>query len=282
MTPTLTVLMTTYHGTSAADFERSVASITDQTRSPDQFLIIVDGPVPDDLDAAIRAAQEGTRGVEVEWLPENLGSGPASQVGLDRATGDFVARQDSDDISLPERLERQMRLIAEHSLDLVGSSLLEFEGSPDNVVGLRSAPETQEGINARLKVNNPINNPSVVFRRELAVRVGGYVDVPYHEDYDLMARLLVAGARAENIAEPLVLFNAGDGMVSRRAGRQMLKHELAMQRRLKEAGVIGPVLFARNLVLRGTFRLLPGWMIRPVYGALFRRDHVPVAPVTRA
>jgi glycosyltransferase involved in cell wall biosynthesis len=273
--------MTTYRGTSAADFERSVASILGQTRSPDQFLIVVDGPVPDDLDAAIRAARDGGHGVEVEWLPENVGSGLASQAGLARATGDFVARQDSDDISLPHRLERQMQLVDEHSLDLVGSALLEFEGSPDHVVGLRSAPETQEGINARLKVNNPMNNPSVVFRRELAVRVGGYVDVPYHEDYDLMARLLVAGARAENIAEPLVLFNAGDGMVSRRAGRQMLKHELAMQRRLRSTGVIGPVLFVRNLVLRGSFRLLPGWLVRPAYSVLFRREPVAAASGTR-
>ena len=53
MPPTLTVLMTTYHGTSVEELERSIASITGQTRTPDEFLVVVDGPVPQPLDDAL-------------------------------------------------------------------------------------------------------------------------------------------------------------------------------------------------------------------------------------
>jgi glycosyltransferase involved in cell wall biosynthesis len=273
VSPTLTVLMTTYHGTTSMELRRAVASIASQSRPPDELVIVVDGPVPPELDAAIDEVAASSPVVRVERLPRNLGNGPASQRGLELATGDFVARQDSDDVSLPHRLERQLETVREHDLDLLGTALLEFHDDPDQVVGVRAAPVTPEAIAARLRINNPMNHPSVVFRRSLALEVGGYLDVPFHEDYDLWARMLAAGARAENLSEPLVLFNAGDGMLSRRGGWGMLRHEWTMQRRLYDMDVIGPVLLARNLLLRGAFRVIPGRLLAPVYALLFRRSH---------
>lgn len=263
--------MTTYHGTSVADFERSVDSVVGQTRPPEEFLVVVDGPVPDALDAAIGRAQEAHPALRVERLPRNVGSGLASARGLELATQDFVARHDSDDVSLPTRLERQLERVEAHGLDLVGSSMLEFRGDPEHVLGLRAVPTSHAAIVRRLPMNNPVNNPTSVFRRELALGVGGYADLRYMQDYDLFARMLAAGARAENLDEPLVLFNAGDEMISRRGGWRMLRHEWAIQRRLREAGVIGTPRLALNLVLRGAFRLVPGRLLGPVYALLFRR-----------
>jgi len=264
--------MTAYHGTTAAEFRRSVASILSQTRSPDEFVLVVDGPVPPQLDAAIEEVAAANPMVRVERLPENVGNGLASQRGLEVATCDFVARQDSDDVSLPSRLEQQMAAVHERDLDLLGTAVLEFEDDdPTRVVGVRSAPLTPRAIATRLRINNPMNHPSVVMRRALALEVGGYQHVQFHEDYDLWARMLTAGARAENLAEPLVLFNAGGGMLSRRGGWRMLRHEWTMQRRLHALGVVGPVLVVRNLALRGAFRVIPGRLLAPVYAALFRR-----------
>ena len=106
--------------------------------------------------------------MRVERLPVNVGSGLASARGLELATGDYVARHDSDDVSLPQRLERQMAAVEERGLDLVGAEMLEFEGSPDHVIGRRTAPTSHEAIVRRLRLNNPVNNPTVVFRRELS------------------------------------------------------------------------------------------------------------------
>ena len=271
MPPTLTVLMTTYHGTSVEELERSIASITGQTRPPEEFLVVVDGPVPQPLDDALVAATAAHPGIRVERLPRNVGSGLASARGLELATGDFLARHDSDDVSLPHRLERQMAAIHDRHLDVVGSSMLEFEGTPDHVVGLRRTPRTHEQIVARMRLNNPINNPTAVFRRQLALDVGGYADLRYMQDYDLFARLLAAGARAENLDEPLVLFNAGDGMISRRGGWRMLPNEWDVQRRLRDTGTIGTVLLVRNMIVRGAFRIIPATLLKKVYAVLFRR-----------
>lgn len=272
MPPTLTVLMTAYHGTSVEELERSVASITGQTRPPEEFLVVVDGPVPPGLDAAIDAAAAAHPSIRVERLPVNVGSGLASARGLELATGDYVARHDSDDVSLPQRLEHQMTAVEERGLDLVGAEMLEFEGSPENVIGLRTAPRTHEQILRRLRVNNPVNNPTVVFRRALALEVGGYADLRYMQDYDLFGRLLAGGARAENLGEPLVLFNAGDAMISRRGGWRMVRADLDVQRRLRDTGAFGNVVLARNMVGRAAFRVIPPTLLKRVYGLVFRRS----------
>ena len=265
--------MTTYHGTTVQELERSVASITGQTRPPEEFLVVVDGPVPEALDAALATAAAAHPALRVERLPRNVGSGLASARGLELATGDFVARHDSDDVSLPHRLEREMEAVEQHDLDLVGSAMLEFEGSPQNVIGVRRNPRTHEQITKRMRLNNPINNPTVVFRRRLALDAGGYADLRYMQDYDLFARMLAAGARAENLDEPLVLFNAGDGMIARRGGWRMLPHEWDVQRRLRDTGTIGNALLARNMVVRGAFRVIPPTLLKRVYAVLFRRGH---------
>ena len=190
-----------------------------------------------------------------------------------------MARHDSDDVSLPHRLEREMAAVEQHHLDLVGSAMLEFEGTPENVIGVRRNPRTHEEIANRMRLNNPINNPTVVFRRRLALDAGGYADLRYMQDYDLFARMLAAGARAENLDEPLVLFNAGDGMIARRGGWRMLPHEWDVQRRLRDTGTIGTVLLARNMVVRGAFRVIPPTLLKKVYAVLFRRGHdAPAVP----
>lgn len=265
--------MTAYRGTTVEELERSVASITAQTRAPEQFLVVVDGPVPPALDAALAAAAAAHPTLCIERLPRNVGSGLASARGLALASGDFVARHDSDDVSLPHRLEVEMDAVRQRGLDLVGSAMLEFEGTPDHVVGVRRNPRTHDQIAARMRLNNPINNPTAVFRRQLALDAGGYADLPFMQDYDLFARMLAAGARAENLDEPLVLFNSSDAMLARRTGWRMLPHEWRLQRRLRNTGTIGNVLLVRNLVVRGAFRLIPARPLKRVYALLFRREN---------
>lgn len=270
MAPSLTVLMTVYHGTAVAELERSVDCIVGQTRPPEELLVVVDGPVDPGLDAVLDRAAAAYPCVRVERLPHNVGSGLASARGLALATGDFVARHDADDISVPERLERELAAIKEQGLDIVGSAMTEFTGSPDHVLGTRGAPLTHGEIVARARINNPINNPTSVFRRELAVSVGGYADLRYMQDYDLFARMLVAGARAANLPESLVQFNAGEGMLGRRAGRHMLHWEWVLQRRLRDAGLVSTPVMVRNLALRSAFRLMPRRLMATVYDRLFR------------
>lgn len=269
----LTVLMTVYYGTTREEFDRAVSGVLEQTLPADEFLIVADGPLTPEVGVALVAAEEH-QSVRVLRLPVNVGSGTASQHGLAEAQGEFVARQDADDVSLPHRLEREMAAIRDRGLDMVGSAMLEFIGSPDNLIGIRGAPSDLRAILRRARMNNPINNPTVVFRRELALEVGGYSDLRYMQDYDLFVRMLLGGAQAANLSEPLVMFNVGNGMLARRAGPTMLKHEWALQQQLIRNGMVGRLGAARNLVLRGTFRMLPAPLLERAYAWLFRRRAV--------
>ena len=193
--------MTTYAGTTVPEFERSVTSIMAQTRRPDEFLIVVDGPVLPDLDRSIEQAALDHPQIRVEPLPTNVGSRLASgAVGL--ATGDFLARHDSDDVSLPKRLELEMRAIDERGLDIVGSSMAEFAGSPEQVVGIRRVPLTHEAIVARMRFNSAINNPSVIFQqaRRPCGRLRGPAVHPGLRPLHPDAR--AAGARAGTLLNP--------------------------------------------------------------------------------
>ncbi len=88
------------------------------------------------------------------------------------------------------------------------------------------------------------------------------------EDYLLFARMLAAGARPANLAEPLVNYRVGAGAYARRGGQRLLRSELALQRRLRRLGFTTPLQYARNLVVRGGYRLIPEQIRRVAYRAL--------------
>jgi glycosyltransferase involved in cell wall biosynthesis len=277
----LTVLMTIYAKVSVEEFLRSIGSVLDQTLPPDEVVVVEDGPLPDALRRTVDLVAHEHSLVRLIRLPVNGGSGVASAAGLLAARGDLVARMDADDVSLPHRFERQVALIQRDALDICGSSVQEFHGSPDHVVGLRRLPASQAAIERYSRINSPFNNPSVVLRRDLALQVGGYHDMRYMQDYDLFARMLAAGARVANIDEPLVLFSADTQMLARRSGWEMVRREWNLQRRLRRYGTIGRLGLARNLVLRSVFRLLPAPLLAQSYRRLFHRateGHDATAP----
>jgi glycosyltransferase involved in cell wall biosynthesis len=241
------------------------SSVQEQTRPPDHVVIVRDGPVPGPLASAITAlAAASPVPTDVLELAENGGLGPALDAGLAACRHDVVARMDADDISLPHRFAVQLPII-ESGIDLVGSGLLEFGADPDDLVGTRTPPVDPADIAARARFADPFNHPTVVYRRDLVRAVGGYSDFALMEDYLLWAKLLVAGARVANVAEPLVKYRVGAGAYARRGGWRQLRAELAVQRRFRQLGFTTRAQFARNVVLRGGYRLVPERLRRTAY-----------------
>lgn len=241
------------------------SSVQEQTRRPAEVVIVRDGPVPPALAAALAALVDGSPvPVRVLELPRNGGLGPALDAGLAACRFGVVARMDADDLSLPHRFAVQLPLI-EAGLDLVGSGLVEFGDHPDEIVGTRTPPTDPADIAVRARFADPFNHPTVVYRRDLVRAVGGYSDFALMEDYLLWAKLLVAGAKVANVAEPLVKYRVGAGAYARRGGWAQLRAELAVQRRFRELGFTTRRQWARNVVLRGGYRLVPEGLRRLAY-----------------
>jgi len=270
----LSVVLPVYAGVAAQHLAAALDSIAAQTLPAREVLVVEDGPLTAEQHAVLDDFAARQPGVVRVALPVNRGAGVANQAGLEAATGAWVAKADADDVLVPHRFERQVAALRESGADLCGSAMWEFDEDPDRPVRLRVNPLDHDAIARRMRFNNPINHPTVVYRRGLALEVGGYPTMRFMQDYDLFARLLAGGARMTNLEEPLVLFRAGDTMRKRRSARGYLGLELELQRRLRSYGVIGPVTMARNLAVRWTFRLLPQRLIRTTYSRFLSK---PVA-----
>jgi glycosyltransferase involved in cell wall biosynthesis len=269
------LLVSVYDGDRPDYLRRALRSaIADQTVRPDQVVIVRDGPVRQELAECLDELQAASP-VPVTFVPleHNSGLGPALNAGLAASWFDVIARMDADDVAMPHRFEVQMALIAD--ADIVGSGLLEFVTDTDDVVGQRVPPTDPSHIARYARAHDPFNHPTVVYRRQAVLDAGGYGDLPLMEDYALFARMLQQGARAVNVVEPLVYYRVGATAFKRRGGIGLLRSELRLQREFRRNGFISRAEYARNVLARGSYRLIPWWLRRAIYRPLVgvaRRD----------
>lgn len=266
MSEQFSLLLSVWAGDNAADLTQAFRSTVDeQTRQPDQVVVVRDGPVSDEvarcLDELVRTSPVKT---DLVTLEENVGLGPALDAGLAHCTYDVVARMDADDMSLPHRFDVQLPVI-ESGVDIVGSALLEFGDDPADVVGRRTPPLEPDQIVRYSRFHDPFNHPTVVYRASAVRAVGGYQDLPLMEDYLLFAKMIANGARVANIAEPLVCYRVGAGAYARRGGVGLLRSEIRLQRRFRELGFTTRAQFVRNVLVRGGYRLVPEAARRTAY-----------------
>jgi glycosyltransferase involved in cell wall biosynthesis len=161
-------------------------SVLAQTFQNFEFLIIDDGST--DASANIVRSYKDSR-IRLEHNGKNLGLIATLNKGLELARGEYVARMDCDDISLPERLAVQARVMDENkSWGACGAWIKIFDGSGDRLVQPYSTdPDT---LICELLFNPPMAHPSVIFRRELFGTLGLRYDASYKnaEDYELWYR----------------------------------------------------------------------------------------------
>jgi glycosyltransferase involved in cell wall biosynthesis len=269
-TATLSVVLPVYAGAPVAFLGPALASVAAQTRPADQVVVVEDGPLPpahrDVLERAGRALP-----LERVTLPTHRGVSAALQAGLTAATGTWVARADADDLLLPERFDRQLAELDSSAPDVLGTAMYEFEDDPDHPTALRRMPRTHEAIRRMMRTANPINHPTVMFRREAAVEAGGYRGPDGLEDYDLWVRLSLQGARFHNLAEPLVRFRSDQALLDRRRSAALLRAEVQLQRRFVEYGFENRPRAVLNVLVRNGYRVLPPRVMRRVNRLVFSR-----------
>jgi glycosyltransferase involved in cell wall biosynthesis len=264
------LLISVYDGDRPDYLRRALRSaVDDQTLRPDQLVIVMDGPVHDELACCLDELTERSP-VPVTLVPleSHSGLGPALDQGLAASHYDIVARMDADDVAMPHRFEVQLPLMA--NADIVGAGLLEFVTDTDHIVGRRVPPTDPRQIARYARLHDPFNHPTVIYRRQAVMAAGGYGDLPLMEDYALFTRMLMTGARAVNVAEPLVFYRVGATAFKRRGGTGLLRSELRLQREFLRSGFVSPAGYVRNVLVRGSYRLVPWQLRRAVYRVLVR------------
>ena len=185
------------------------------------------------------------------FLPENKGLGNALKEALAHSSYELVARMDSDDISYPYRFQAQLAAFqAQPDLDVVGGSITEFVGEPENVTGERTVETENAAILADMKKRCAMNHVSVMYKKSSVMRAGGYLDWHYNEDYYLWIRMMEADCAFGNVPYPLVNVRTGADMAARRGGMKYFKSEKGLQDYMRAHKLISFPRWAYNVLLR--------------------------------
>ena len=201
------VLMPVYCKDNVEYLKLAIDSMINQTLKPDEIVIVKDGKIPSLLEEVINDAKKKFSKIVEVQLKTNVGLGLALNEGLKVCKNELVARMDADDISLPERCEKQVLMFEKNKkLDIVGCPVLEFSDNSNNIIGRRSVPLTNEEIYKYSKKRDAFNHPTVMYKKSKVLNCGGYGDYRKNQDTDLWIKMLSSGAKTMNIDEDLFLF----------------------------------------------------------------------------
>ena len=200
--PRISVIMPAYNA--ANHLPAAIESILQQTL-PDFELVIVDDCSTDDSWDVVRAYAKQDRRVIAQRNPRNRGQGFTANRCIELSRTPLIARMDHDDVSLPTRLQRTVRVFDEHrEVGLVGSAYCRWNGGKHLVV--RRPPRDHVGLVWKHLFGCALCHSAVAFRRTLFKNDEVvYQDLPGTADYELWVRLL-GRTRGATIPEPLVLY----------------------------------------------------------------------------
>lgn len=266
------VLMSVYYKEQPQYLKDSIQSMIDQTVTSNDFVLVCDGKLSDELNEVIDLFNTEYQGeFNVIRLPENRGQGYALNVGLSHCKNSLIARMDSDDIAYPSRCELQLKCF-NNDVDIVSAAVEEFLNDINNIVATRVLPETHEEILKFSKRRNPFNHPCVMFRKEAVLKAGNYQDFYLYEDYYLWMRMLKIGAIGYNIQLPLLYMRAGKDMYKRRGGYKYFISSRNFQKFLLDNRIIGFGRYTYNVILRFLAQVIVGDSIRGFFFRLFMRS----------
>ena len=208
------VLMSVYKNENPLFFKEAIDSVLNQTYKPSEIVLVEDGKLPKKLESIIQEYESKYNFLRVVRFSKNRGLGPALNDGIKECKYDYIARVDTDDICRKNRFEVQMNYLIEHpNVDIVGSNMNEYDETMKNVISKKIVPETHEEISKYLKKRNPMNHPTVIYKKNKVLEVKSYEDYPYFEDYYLWAKMMKNGCIFYNIQDALYDFRGGSSMI---------------------------------------------------------------------
>ncbi len=197
--------------------KEAVESILNQTFHDFEFIIINDCST--DLSSSILSDFANTDNRIVLLSNEsNMGLTKSLNKGLDIAKGEYIARMDSDDISVSTRLEKQVLFLDQHPEYSFVSCIGQYIDENGTFEQLRKFPETNDEIYKMMPKVDAVMHPGVMFRRADIEKIGNYCeDFRVVQDYDLWFRGMAAGYKFYNIQEPLLLFRRNESYNKRKS-----------------------------------------------------------------
>lgn len=244
---------------------------TEQTRKPDQIVLVEDGILTQELYEIIEHWKKiiGSKLTILE-NKKNKGLALALNDGINACTGDLIARMDSDDIAMPNRLKMEEDYMIKHpSVDILGGALQEFNDQ-GTLHKKREYPQTMSEIKNSIHKASPLGHPTVMFRKSFFDAGHRYTNKYYIcEDVTLWFEALASGTKINNIPDVVLRFRRNDSMMNRRGRQKAWSEFLAYSHGIKMIDGIFTYKYIYPL-MRLVFRLMPSKIIKIVYNSKFR------------
>jgi glycosyltransferase involved in cell wall biosynthesis len=266
--PKCSVLMAVYRNDDVEHFLEAVRSVMAQTVLPNEVIIVIDGHVPEALQSRIDKLKSDYPGLfTIVPLTQNSGLAAALNVGLAACRNELVVRHDADDVSEPDRFEKQLRFLNNHpDVALISSWYDQYDLNMKDKKSVRPVPEVNADIVRFARHRTPINHACAVFRKSAVLAAGGYPRINgLCEDWWLALRLIKAGKPIYNLQESLVRVRGGDDFYIRRSGFNYLRQEVENLFAMRREGLMRARDIWTNLLIRIPSRLVPSRFLELFY-----------------
>ena len=266
--------MTVYKNDNPDYFALSLDSMLKQTYLPDEIVLVKDGPITERLQQVINERLDYGIRIKQIQLDNNIGLGLALNAGLSECTNELIARMDSDDFSMPNRCELQVKEFENNpKLDIIGCPVDEFIDNIDNIVGCRNVPLTNEDIYDFAKRRDPFNHPTVMYRKSAVMAVGMYSNYRKNQDTDLWIKMLRNNAICMNLIEHVFRFRFDEGTYKKRKSWINTKILIEIRYRAWRSGFNSFFDFLIVTFSQLGVYILPVWFQRLLYKNILRRSH---------
>lgn len=261
----LSVIISIYVKNSPNYLKDSLNSILNQRRPADEFILVENGPLTDDIYTIIEEFVEKAVNVRIIKFKENHVFAYALNAAIRESQGDFIARMDSDDISLEDRFEKQLDYMEKHpEIDCLGSWAYEIKSNGDLYYEKRM-PSSHQDCYELFKKRDCMIHPTVMFRRSYFKKAGLYPEDTYFgEDTVMWAQGFANGCRFSNLPEFVFKFRLDDDFFNRRRGWKLAKSILQLRWRVNKM-LHYPLLAYLYAIVYAAVKMLPKPLLNIMY-----------------
>lgn len=236
----ISVLMSVYNE-DCNDICKSILSVLSQTETDFEFIIVNDNPKKEEYNALLEEWANKDKRIIILNNKENIGLAASMNIALQYANGEYIARMDADDYSVPERFEKELHALDESGNDAVFSNYTLIGPNDEFLDDGKPACYVQEGqdLVEQIVFNGVVHHPTVMMKKEALLRVNGYRLFPCSQDQDLWIRMLESGTKFIFLDEILLHYRVRENSITQKKGLQQYATILYILQLLKERSQSG-------------------------------------------
>lgn len=202
----ISIVMSTYNET-IDELKKAIDSMLNQTFKEFEFIIVLDNPKNEEHINTIKKYTQKDKRIKFLINEKNMGLAASLNKGIDVAQSQYIARMDADDISMPERLEKEFTFLENNAdIDIISTNKIDIDENDDIINIPSNLPTKDEEIKKILKITSIITHSGAMFRKEKVEKIGKYRLFPASQDYDLWLRASYYKLKFAIIDEQLVKY----------------------------------------------------------------------------